>query len=164
MKLKKLLSLVLALIMVVSVFSVITVSADESEADPLIIHWHYEGDTLEEQLANKAENGAAVDTLDLIIADDDEYTKIDNGTAKMANIAGTHFQFKGGDPGTDTDASVTGNKANSLNSCIEEYTVSVRLMTDTINGTWSDVSGQQPYFIYWGGSNIYFNRFAIQNF
>ena len=164
MKLRKLLSLVLALIMVVSVFSVITVSADEPEADPLIIHWDFEGDTLEEQLANKAENGAEVDTLDLIIADGDEYTKIDNGTAKMANTAGTYLHFKGGDSGTETDASVSGNKANSLNSCTEEYTVSVRLMTDTINGTWGDVPNNQPYFIYWGGSNIYYNRFAIQNF
>ena len=87
---KKLLSVILALLLFMSfsIMMVTSVSAGEVE-DSLVIHYDFEGDTIEEKLKDKATAGQASD--DLILQN---ITKDDNFLMILFEIR-TYFMYNG---------------------------------------------------------------------
>ncbi len=151
MKLKKLLCLALSILTVASVFSVMTVSAEDAPRnidDYLIIHWDFEGEDQATQLANKAPNGNAADILEFVT--DGEKSSISNGIADIDGDIGEYLSFKGDGV----------SKGLKLDDCKDEFTFYVRAMTKT-EGHWES---EYPYSLFWIlGTGVKEVRFISQS-
>lgn len=116
MKTKKFLCLLLSTIMLISALSLF-VSAKEFTTDGnLLLHWDFEGDTQEEQLANKAPRGAAGDKL--TFTTDGTSSAIANGEATIGAATSEWLSF--------TVDEANGIGTTLLDDITDEYTVYVR--------------------------------------
>ena len=116
---KKILCLALTLMFVLSAFSAITVNAEgASDLDSALkLHWDFEGDTLEEQLSNKAVADDIKNYLDLGTAGNDA-SKIEDGVAVIGS-AGSEFLEFAMDP-------ITGKGQDFLSTVTTGYTLYVK--------------------------------------
>lgn len=125
--------LAVCLMIVMIAMSLISAVAAEGEdavssmEDALIIHWDFEGSTLEEQLKNKAANGSDKDNLTLHTAGN--LTTVENGVARLSSKTSEYFNFV-----VDTAAGVGSNLVETAN---QEMTFYIRFK---MNGTASSTS------------------------
>ena len=124
---KKILCLALTLMFVLSAFSAITVNAaGTSDLDSALkLHWDFEGDTLEEQLSNKAVADDVKNSLELGTAGNNA-SKIENGVAMIGSAESEYLDFSM-DP-------ITGKGQDFLSTVTTEYTLYLKFkVTGTAN-------------------------------
>ena len=151
MKLKKILCIALTILMMSSTLSLLSVSAADGPAAALegnlIMHWDFEGDTLEEQLANKAVNGNATDALEFDNVG--EHSSIEDGVANISGKFDNQLVFNG-----------NGVKGAKLNECANEYTFFVRC---NVSPDGEFQGGTYPYSLFWvQGTNVQVVRMVAQ--
>ncbi|MBO7310947.1 MAG: hypothetical protein J6U86_06105, partial [Clostridia bacterium] len=151
MKLKKILCIALTILMMSSTLSLLSVSAADGPAAALegnlIMHWDFEGDTLEEQLSNKAENGDATDSLEFTNANN--YSTIQDGVANISGKFDNQLVFTG-----------NGTKGAKLSECANEYTFYVR---SKVAQSGEFQGSAYPYSLFWvQGTNVQKVRCIVQ--
>ncbi len=135
---KKTLSIIMALMVVIGIFATFTVGATENTADDaLVLHWNFEGDTLEEQLANKAKNGVRTDSL--VLLTDGISSSIANGEATIGSPVTEGLDFC-------LDAS-TGKGNTLINSVTDGYTLYLRFK---VNGQENNTNS--PFYVTGSGT------------
>lgn len=96
--------------------------ADPTMEEAMVIHWDFEGSTLEEKLSNKAPNGSASDSL--ILTTSENRSTVENGVAHIAHDANEYLSM------TTSKTNAIGTKLIDLKNA----TVFVRWkMTGTIS-------------------------------
>ncbi len=142
MKFKKILCLILTLMLTASAIGTMNVGAANTDGiltDKLIMHWNFEGDTLEEQLANKAPKGNPDDVLELRT---NGITKIENGIATIGSEPVEQIAYF--------------SKGNSLDECKDGFTLFLKAKVPT-EGGWPNV-----YNLFWlQGSDIAQIRYIV---